>query len=216
MTTEDKKNDGTDEPRGDEDVQIGALVTAVAAAMTQSALQLASRTSEVPLRVARAVLAEKREPGEFQPDHLKMMYDAGRYLRDLREVAGLTVKDLASALDMRDASLLEAVESGTATLPFETILRMASLVARNDPVPFVLRMLRTYNPEAWGVLQNWGIGRLPLQLERERQFINVYRSNDDARELSDEAYARVLEFTRGAFETALQFARENGGLKSGD
>lgn len=213
MTT-DKTDDPTHsgEPvAGDAatDVQLGDFITEVAAAMTQGALQLAARTSEVPLRMARAVLASRRDPNTLKPDNLKLMYDAGMYLRDLRQVAGLTLKDLAAALDMRDASLLESVESGTATLPFETILRLAALVARNDPVPFVIRMIRSYNPEAWGVLQNWGIGRLPLQLERERQFINIYRGNDQARELSDAAFQNIIEFTRSAFELAMQFAEES-------
>lgn len=211
--TEDKQSQEDKVTPDPADEQLGSMLTEVAAAMTQGALQLAARTSEVPLRMARAVLTDRKDGKEFKADHLQLMYDAGHYLRDLREVAGLTVKDVASALDMSDTNLLEAVEAGTATLPFETILRLASLVARHDPVPFVIRMLRSYNPEAWGVLQNWGIGRLPLQLERERQFINIYRSNDIARQLSDDAYAKVLEFTRGAFESALQFSRETGGLK---
>lgn len=192
------------------DVQLGNFITEVAAAMTKGAFQLAARSSEVPLRMARAVLSDRRDPDSLKPDNLKLMYDAGLYLRDLREVAGLTVKDLSAALDMSDSTMLESVEAGAATLPFETILRMASLVARNDPVPFVIRMIRSYNPEAWGVLQNWGIGRLPLQLERERQFINIYRGNDQARELSDAAFANVVEFTRAAFELAMQFSAESG------
>ena len=207
---DDTKSQEPDSAEAPVDAKLGDFITEVAAAMTQSALQLAARTSEVPLRMARAVLTNRSDPDTFRPDHLKLMYDAGLYLRDMRQFAGLTVTDLAAALDMSDATLLEAVEAGTATLPFETILRMASVVARNDPVPFVIRMLRSYNPEAWEVLQNWGIGRLPLQLERERQFINIYRGSDIARELSDQQFERVLEFTRGAFELALQFARDAG------
>ena len=210
MNTDQKNDNKPDDVEEPSDATLGAFITEVAAAMTQNALQLAARTSEVPLRMARAVLTSRSDPDTFRPDHLKMMYDAGLYLRDMREFAGLTVKDLAAALDMQDSSLLESVEAGAATLPFETILRLAALVARNDPVPFVIRMLRSYNPEAWEVLQNWGIGRLPLQLERERQFINVYRGNDVARQLSDPQFQRVLEFTRGAFELALEFARDSG------
>ncbi|MBT8131740.1 MAG: helix-turn-helix domain-containing protein, partial [Gammaproteobacteria bacterium] len=180
MTTEDSKPSAEDVKTPPDDEQVGSFVTELAAALTQGAFQLAARSSEVPLRMARAVLADRRDPETLQPDNLKLMYDAGLYLRDLRTVTGLTIKDLASALDMKDSTLLESVEAGTATLPFETILRLASLVARNDPVPFVIRMVRSYNPEAWGVLQNWGIGRLPLQLERERQFINIYRGHDKA------------------------------------
>ena len=170
---------------------------------------MAARTSEAPLKLARSVLSEGAAQG-IKPDNLQAMYEAGQYLRDLRELAGLTARDLAAALDLGDASLIEEAESGKAALPFETILRLSALVARRDPLPFVIRMMRSYNPDAWQVLQDWGIGRLPLQLERERRFINVYRGNDAARKLSDEAFARVLDFTRAAFEMAIQFAEEFG------
>ncbi|HSP01110.1 MAG TPA: hypothetical protein VLN90_06565, partial [Thioalkalivibrio sp.] len=95
-----------------------------------------------------------------------------------------------------------------ATLSFELILRLAALVARNDPIPFILRTTRNYNPEVWRTLNDWGIGRLPLQFERERQFINIFRSHDDARNLSDEGFQKVLEFTRQSFEMSLHFIEE--------
>lgn len=205
-------NDKPDPDPAPEDAQLGAFLTDLAAAMTQGAFQLAARSSKVPLRMAKAVLGDRAVEQTFNPDHLSMMAETGRYLQELRQLAGLTVADLAAALELKDSTLLEQVEAGTATLPFETILRSASLVARNDPLPFVIRMMRTYNPEAWQVLQNWGVGRLPLQLERERKFINIYRGSDAARQLSDESFDRVLEMTRGAFELALQFARESGQL----
>ncbi|MCZ7671314.1 MAG: hypothetical protein M5U34_31370 [Chloroflexi bacterium] len=68
-------------------------------------------------------------------DKFKMMKETGSYLKDVREVAGLTVSDLANALNLEDKSVLEAVENGTAVLSFELILRSASLLARHDPSP---------------------------------------------------------------------------------
>ena len=72
--------------------------------------------------------------------------------------------------------------------PFELILRLAALLARHDPIPFIIKLTRTYNPEVWEILEKWGIGRLPVQLERERQFINIYRGHDRARKLSDDDF----------------------------
>jgi transcriptional regulator with XRE-family HTH domain len=120
-------------------------------------------------------------------------------------LAGLTRSELSEALDLSDQSLLEAVENGTATLSFELILRLAAVLARHDPVPFIIRFTRTYNPEIWGMLEKWGIGRIPVHFERERQFINIYRSQDTVRKLSDEGFQRVLHFTGAAFEMALHF-----------
>ena len=208
----DREDDNGVEPESDEtprDEQLGSFLTALAASMARGALQVAARTSEAPLRLARSVLSEGSVQN-LKPDNLEAMYETGKYLRELRQLAGLTARELAAALELSDPSIIEEVESGRMALPFETILRLSALIARRDPLPFVIRMMRSYNPEAWQVLHDWGIGRLPLQLERERRFINIYRGNDDARKLSDEAFAHVLDFTRAAFEMAIQFAEEFG------
>ena len=136
------------------------------------------------------------------------MLAAGQSLKDLREVAGLTANELADAMQLKDKSIIEAVENGTATLSFELILRLSALLARNDPIPFILKYSRTYSPDTWKLLNDWGAGKLPLQFERERQFINIYRSKDEARELSDEGYTKVLEFTKQAFNLSLHFISE--------
>ncbi len=171
---------------------------------TSSAYRFARRTTDGSLRVGKALIKSQ--------DQLKLMLAAGQSLKDLREVAGLTLNELSEALNLRDKSVLEAVENGTATLSFELILRLSALLARNDPIPFMLRLTRTYNPELWKILNDWGLGRIPLQYERERQFINIYRRRDAARKLSDEGFQHVLRFTQEAFEMALHFVAEQENL----
>ncbi len=166
--------------------------------MTSAAVKLVSKGAMVSELVGKAVLNS--------PDRRKMIEEAGAYLKDLREVAGLTRKDVSQTIRLADESILAAVENGAATLSFELILRLAALLARHDPIPFIIKLTRTYNPEIWEILEKWGLGRLPVQLERERQFVNIYRGHDVARKLSDEEYQRVLTFTRSAFEMALAFA----------
>ncbi len=123
-------------------------------------------------------------------------------------MAGLTLSEMSEALNLKDKSLLEAIENGTSTLSFELILRLAALIARNDPIPFIMRTTRNYNPEVWQILNDWGIGRIPLQFEREREFINIFRRHDDARNLSDEGFRKVLEFTRHSFEMSMHFIEQ--------
>jgi transcriptional regulator with XRE-family HTH domain len=176
--------------------------------ITGSALQLAARTGGASLQFGKALL--------LTPERQKMMEEAGRSLKDLREVAGLTLSELSEAIDLRDKTLLEAVENGTAVLSFELILRLSSLLARHDPVPFIVKYTRTYNPTVWRFLADWGIGRLPLQFERERQFVNVYRGHDAARKLSDEGFEQVLQFTRSAFELSLHFVAEGEKAEDGE
>jgi transcriptional regulator with XRE-family HTH domain len=144
------------------------------------------------------------------PEASRVRREAGSYVRELRELAGLTRAELADAIELSDRSLLDAVEAGTAALSFEMILRLAAILARHDPVPFVARLLRTYNPLLWELFREWGVGRIPLQFEREREFVNVLRSSDAARALSDADFRRVLDFVRAAFELALHFAAHPG------
>jgi hypothetical protein len=87
------------------------------------------------------------------------------------------------------------------------------VLGRNDPISFVMRFTRLYNPEIWQTLEQLGIGRLALQAGREREFANLYRANDAARDLSDEDFSAVLGFTRAAFEMAVTFRRKPGGAR---
>jgi len=174
------------------------------AALT-AGLERLGASSGVGIRVGKALL--------LSPESARMRREAGRYLRELRELAGLTLDELSDAIELSDHSLLAAVEKGTATLSFELILRLSALLARNDPVPFVAKLTRSYNPALWKLLEGWGIGRIPLQLERERRFLNVFRAHDAARNLSDASFEHVLDFTRAAFEMALDLAAAEEGLK---
>jgi transcriptional regulator with XRE-family HTH domain len=131
--------------------------------------------------------------------------EASALLRDAREAAGLTLDDLGEALELKDPSFMALVESGKVGLPFEMILRMATILGRNDPVTFILQLTRSYNPRVWKSLEALGIGKLLLQAGREREFANIYRSHPAARQLSDEDFAAALAFTASAFESALVF-----------
>ena len=164
---------------------------------TDSVLGVAS-TAAMSFNVAKALLPTK-------PGQRSALGRAGALVRSMREAAGLSLKELGKAIDLKDPSMLEAVEGGTAALPFEIILRLAAVLARNDPIPFVMKLTRTNNPALWKVLEDLGVGRLVLQSSREREFAHIYSVNDSARRLSDEDFAAVLDFTRSAFDTAMAF-----------
>lgn len=171
------------------------------ASLAAKAFRLAAKAGDASIKVGKALITSSSID-------TKLMQESGAYLKDVRELAGLTQAELAEALHLSDQSLLAAVEKGTATLSFELILRLAALLARHDPVPFIIKFTRTYNPEVWDVLEKWGVGRLPVHFERERQFINIYRAHDSARKLTDNGFEKVLQFTRTAFEMALHFVSE--------
>lgn len=131
---------------------------------------------------------------------------AGSQLRHWREEAGLTIKELSDAVGLGDSSLIERAEGGLAALPFDVVLQLAGVLGRRDPIPVAMGLTRQYNPELWKGLESIGIGRLAIQGTRERELANVYRGNDAARALDDEAFAQVLAFTKQAFDMAVAFS----------
>ena len=166
-------------------------------AWTDSVLGIAGAAADLSMGAAKAILVK--------PEQRAAIEKAGAALRGLREAAGLSVRQVGEAIDLKDPALLDLVENGKVALPFEIVLRLASVLGRNDPVSFVMRFTRSYNPEVWRTLEGLGIGRLALHAGREREFVNVYRSSDAARALSDEDFAAVLAFVKQAFEMALAF-----------
>ena len=172
---------------------------------TDSVLGIAGAAADVSLTVAKSMLPKAGQKAAVEK--------AGSLLRGMREAAGLSVAELGRAIDLKEPSLLELVENGKVALPFEIILRLASILGRNDPISFVMKLTRTYNPELWKTLENLGIGRMIVQAGRERELANIYRGHDAARQLSDEGFAEVLAFTKAAFEMALAFHTRNAPRK---
>ncbi len=166
---------------------------------TDSVLGVAGVAADVTLGAAKMMLPK--------PGQRAALARTGAVLRHLRETAGLSLDEVGNAIDLKDPMLLELVENGKMALPFELILRLASVLGRNDPVSFVMRFTRSYNPDVWKTLEKLGIGRLAVQAGREREFANLYRGSDAARRLSDEDFAEVLKFTQAAFAMALAFRR---------
>lgn len=152
-----------------------------------------------------AVLVKAQMP---KPANKALVDQAAVFLRDLREAAQLSVDDLAKALTLEDASLLSMVESGKVGLPFDIILRMATVLGKNDPVGFILKVTRAYNPGIWATLDKLGIGKLVVQAGREREFANIYRANEAARSLNDAEFAAALRFVAAAFDSAVVFQQQ--------
>jgi transcriptional regulator with XRE-family HTH domain len=131
---------------------------------------------------------------KLEPERLEAMADAGHFLRDARETAGMSLKDLAESLGLSDRGVLEDIESGETIMPLELMLRSAALLARHDPIPFLIKFMRTYNPALEKALEQWGVLALPKQYERERRFVNLMRQHDVLRRLSDDEYDRFIHY----------------------
>ena len=162
-----------------------------------TALGVAGNAGELSLNLAKARTRDPKQKAAIDK--------AGTLLRKSREAIGMSTQELGQAIDLSDPELLAQAEQGKAALPFEVVLRLASVLGRHDPVSFTMQLARSYNPALWQALQDMGIGRLVVQAGRERELANLYRANDAARRLSDEDFAAVLGFVRSAFEMAVEF-----------
>ncbi|MGI9294274.1 MAG: hypothetical protein ACR2PS_09855 [Pseudomonadales bacterium] len=171
--------------------------------VTSGALDIAKATTAIPLMFTDNWFKESYMK-TLDPETLKAMAEAGSFLQDARQVAGLNLQDLAEAVGLADTELLEEVEQGRATLPFDMILRIASLTARHDPIPFILKFVRTYNPALANTLDEWGVMALPRQYERERTFINIFRKHDELRAMSEEEFERFITYQESATAFSLE------------
>lgn len=140
---------------------------------------------------------------QLEPERLEAMAEAGHFLRDARETAGMSIKDLAESLGLSDKSVLENIESGETIMPLELMLRSASLLSRHDPIPFLIKFMRTYNPALEKTLEQWGVLALPKQYERERRFVNLMRQHDSLRSLSDDEYERFIHYMESSINLVL-------------
>ncbi len=89
-------------------------------------------------------------------------------------------------------------------MPLELMLRSASLLARHDPIPFLIKFMRTYNPALEKTLEQWGVLALPKQYERERRFLNIYRQHDILRSLSDDEFERFVRYMDSSTNLVLE------------
>ncbi|MBT8151684.1 MAG: helix-turn-helix domain-containing protein, partial [Gammaproteobacteria bacterium] len=131
---------GADAPAGGSTISstlegLGALFEGVVGVSGAALQYAAGKTMDQASRVINST-----------PEQLERMGIAGRSLKDLRQVTGISLDELAGAIDMSNTDLLSAIEEGRAALPFEILLRLASFYARNNPLPFILKYARTYNP----------------------------------------------------------------------
>jgi transcriptional regulator with XRE-family HTH domain len=144
----------------------------------------------------------------LEPERLEAMADAGRFLRDARETAGMSLKELAEKLGLSDRGILEDIESGETIMPLELMLRSAALLARHDPIPFLIKFMRTYNPALEKALEQWGVMALPRQYERERRFVNLVRQHDALRRMSDAEFDRFMDYMASSSNLVLDVMRK--------
>ena len=214
VTTKTKKTSGSGAAAGrarSKAAPAGAAIAKPLGAVGDLTRSLRSLTEQMVGMAGAAVDTSLAAATGLFPHGVKStraLIKAGGFLRGAREAAGIPLEDLGRAINLKDATLLELAENGKMALPFEVILRLAGVLARNDPLPFVMNMTKVHSPGTWTVLESLGVGRLIEHAGREHEFISIYRARDEARKLTDEEFSRVRKFVETAFDMALEFNRE--------
>lgn len=165
--------------------------------LTGSLLSITVAVTEITVTFAKDRIAS--------PGQKEMLEKTGDLLRSARRTAGMSIEELGKAVNLKDPVLLDLAENGKAALPFEIILRLTAVLGRKDPVVFFLNLTRSHNPKLWRTIEDLGVGRLLVQAGRERELANIYRGSDEARNLSDAEYAKLIGFMQAAFDLAMTF-----------
>lgn len=198
----------TDNKQGQESTTLMEALMRLSGQVAGGTMELARNTATLTAMFGETWL-RNTVLNTMEPERLEAMADAGHFLRDARETAGMSLKDLADSLGVSDKRMLEDVESGEKIMPLELMLRSASLLARHDPIPFLIKFMRTYNPQLEQALESWGVMALPKQYERERRFINLYRQHDVLRGFSDDEFQRFIDYMESSANLVLDvMARE--------
>lgn len=95
-----------------------------------------SRTAMDPVRAAETKVLRR---------------DAGRWLKGVREAAGMTQAELAGRLGLRYYTFVSQVEGGVGRLPIELQAAWAEALGL-DPGEFAWTLLRHYEPELYRLL----------------------------------------------------------------
>jgi transcriptional regulator with XRE-family HTH domain len=99
--------------------------------------------------VARAALAKSRRPKEGEAENPKKQ--AGGWLREQRQKAGLSQMDLANQLGLRYYTFISQIENGFGRVPSHLMADWARALGVR-PVRFARVLLGHYDPALYRVL----------------------------------------------------------------
>lgn len=83
----------------------------------------------------------------------KLRQRAGRWLKILRENAGLSQRQLSREVGLEYYTFISQIESGRGRIPPERYLAFAKAY-KMEPRPFIIELMRYYDPISFGIL--WG------------------------------------------------------------
>jgi len=86
------------------------------------------------------------QAAQIAPDTKKMRREAGAWLKELRNRAGLSQIELAEILGLKYYTFISQVENGFGRVPTESMEAWARAL-KQDPADFARQLLTHYDPE---------------------------------------------------------------------
>ncbi|GGK46955.1 helix-turn-helix domain-containing protein [Salinarimonas ramus] len=85
------------------------------------------------------------QQGQAPAETQKLRQDAGRWLKSLREEAGLSQRQLANAVGVEYYTFISQIEAGRGRIPPERYEAFATALEK-EPASFVRELMRYYDP----------------------------------------------------------------------
>ncbi len=90
-------------------------------------------------------------PLQANPNAAQLRKQAGRYIRQCRDEAGLTQQNVAKAIGLDYYTMVSQVELGKTRVPPEK-MRLWAEALKVEPRSFAKRLLQYYDPYMWQLL----------------------------------------------------------------
>lgn len=94
-------------------------------------------------------------PLQGNPNASELKKEAGKYVKTLREAAGLTQQELARAAGMDYYTTISQIERGVTRIPPDKVRAFAEAF-KIPRAQFQMRLLSYYDPFAWAELNEQG------------------------------------------------------------
>ena len=139
-------------------------------------------------------------------------YNAGEFLRQLRENAGERIDGFSRSPNGQDADhQANSVEAGHDRFPDEWLLQISALLKQNDPLEFIKKLSQLYESETSAETAESKPDNTTAQTDgvadqRKRRLNSIF-SDEQFQDLTDKQFEELSGFVESSYQTGLKLIR---------
>lgn len=118
-----------------------------AGVLASQAVRFGAEMLKTPFLLAQSTLIRPEQWEHLSPMQRAILVEMGQTLRQYREQAGLSLRQLADQIDETDVNLLEQAEAGRALLSSESLTQLVARLVRTNPEEALAELAKNYSPE---------------------------------------------------------------------